>query len=76
MFGSYLRAALTVPIAIVAAGIIQFATPFFLPYMGPQESLLYRSFDFLGGNALLIMLLAIGAGVMARAYLESGPRGI
>ena len=76
MFGSYLRAALTIPVALVAAGIIQFATPFFLPYMGPEASLLYRSFDFLGGNAFFIMLLAIAAGVLSRAYVESGPRGV
>jgi len=74
MFGAYARAALAVPIAVLVAGILEFVVPFFLPYMGPESSMLYRSFDFLAANSLFIMLVAIGAGVLARAYVESGPR--
>lgn len=73
MFGAIARGALTIPIAVLVSGIIQFTTPFFLPYLGAQDSLMYRSFDYIGGNALFIMLAAIAAGMLARAYVESNP---
>jgi hypothetical protein len=73
MFGAYGRAGLTIPIAVFAAGFLQYITPFFLPFMGPESSLLYRSFDYLGGNALIIMIVAVAAGVLARATVESNP---
>ena len=43
------------------------------PFVGPEEGLLYRSFDWLGTNALLIMLVAVAAGVLAGAAAESNP---
>lgn len=73
MFGRYARAALTIPVAVVSAGILEFITPFFLPYVGAESSLLYRSFDWLGSNALLLMLVAVAAGVLAGAVAESTP---
>lgn len=76
MLGRYFRAGLTIGVAVLAAGILEFIIPFFLPYQGPETSMLYRSFDFLAENALFLMLLAIGAGVLARAVVESGPGGV
>jgi hypothetical protein len=72
MFGRYARAALAIPIAVVCAGILEYILPFFLPFMA-KGGLLYRSFDWLGSNSLLLMLVAIAAGVLAGAAAESNP---
>jgi len=71
MFGAYARAAITIPIAVLLSSILQFIVAPMLDYLGPESSLLYRSFNGLAENALLIALLAIGAGVIARAVTES-----
>jgi len=72
MFGAYVRAAATLAFAVLAAAVLQFLIAPFLDFLGPESSLLYRSFNGLAENALLIMALAIGAGVIARAVTESG----
>jgi len=74
MFGSYIRAALTIGVAVLSASVLQFAVPFLLPYQGPQDSMLYNAFSGIADNALLIMLVAIAGGVLARAVVES--RGV
>lgn len=72
MFGAYIRAAITIGIAVVSAAILQFVIPFLLPYQGPEDELLYQSFAALADNALFIMLLGIAAAVIAAAIAESG----
>jgi hypothetical protein len=72
MFGAYLRAALTLAFAVLIAAVLQFVVSPLLTFLGPESSLLYRSFNGLAENALLIMALAVGAGVIARAVTESG----
>ena len=72
MFGAYLRAALTIAFAVLASAVLQFLIDPLLAFLGPQNSLLYRSFAGVAENALIIMLLAVGAGVIARAVAESG----
>jgi len=72
MFGAYVRAAATLAFAVLAAAVLQFLIAPFLGFLGPETSLLYRSFSGVAENALLIMALAIGAGVIARAVTESG----
>ena len=76
MFGAYLRAALTVPVAVLAAAILQWVGPMFLPYVGPESGPLHAAFTALFENALLIMFAAIAAAVLARAVVESDLRGI
>lgn len=71
MFGAYARAAATIAFSVLAAAVLQFIVAPFLDFLGPTDSLLYRSFDGLAENALLIMLIAVGAGVIARAVTES-----
>jgi len=71
MFGAYIRAAITIGVAVLSAAILQFLVPFFLPFLGPETSLLYRSFNGIAENALLIMLVAVGAALIARAVVES-----
>lgn len=72
MFGAYVRAAATLAFAVLAAAVLKFLVSPFLEYLGPESSLLYRSFNGLAENALIIMLIAVGAGVIARAVRESG----
>jgi len=71
MFGAYIRATLTVGIAVLVAAIVKFIVPFFLPFLGPEDSLLYQSFNGIAENAIFIMLLGIGAALIARAVAES-----
>ena len=73
MFGAYGRAALEIPIAVLMGGILEFVLPFFLPLMGSEETMLYRSFEFLTQYGMFLMIVAVGAGVLARAYVESTP---
>jgi hypothetical protein len=72
MFGAYARAALTIAFAVLIASVLQFVVSPLLTFLGPESSLLYRSFNGLAENALIIMLIAVGAGVIARAVTESG----
>ena len=71
MFGAYIRATLTVGGAVLVAAIIQFIVPYLLPYQGPEDGLLYQSFSAIAENAIFIALIAIGAGLIARAVVES-----
>lgn len=74
MFGKYVESALTIGIAVLMGAIIKFIVPYFLPFQGPQDSMLYRAFNGVAENAILIALVAIAAGVLARAVVES--RGV
>jgi hypothetical protein len=82
MFGAYLRAALTIGVAVISAAVFQFIVPYLLPYVAAQgvedsnQTMLFNLFSALSDNALLIMLAAIAAGVLTRAVVESGPGGI
>lgn len=71
MFGKFVRATLTIGACVLLAAIMRFIVPYLLPYQGASDSLLYRSFTGITDNVLLIMLLAIGAGILARAIVES-----
>ena len=72
MFGAYVRAGITIAVAVLAAAILGFFIPFFMPFMGPEDELLYQSFEALEEWALFIMLAAVAAGVLARSVVESG----
>lgn len=74
MFGAFLRAALSAAIAVVIAAILGFVAPYLLPYMGPQDELLYQSFKSISDNSLIVMILAICLGLLARAVVEANPR--
>jgi len=71
MFGGYIRAVLNIGAAVLVASLLSFIALFFLPYLGPTDGLLYRSFNGILDNALFIFLIAIGAAVIARAVVES-----
>lgn len=71
MYGAFGRAAIEIPIAVLLGAILQFIVAPMLDFLGPESSLLYRSFTGVAENAVLIALLAVGAGVIARAVTES-----
>jgi hypothetical protein len=71
MFGAYIRAVLTIGVAVLTAAILQFIMPRLLPFIGPQDSYLVKAFTGISENALLIMLAGIAAGLIARAVVES-----
>jgi len=72
MYGAYIRGGATAAFAVLAAAVLQFVVNPLLEFQGPESSLLYRSFNGLAENALIIMLIAVGATVVARAVVESG----
>ena len=71
MFGAYIRAAMLLGAAVLVGAILQFIVPFLLPYQGAEDGLLYQSFQGIADNAIFIMLIAVGAGLLARAVVES-----
>ena len=75
MFAAYIRAALTLGVAVIVGIILELIVPFLLPFQGPQDSLLYQSFATVADNALLIMVIAVGFGLIVRAVVERSPGG-
>jgi len=71
MFGGYIRAVLGIGAAVLVASLLSFIALFFLPFLGPPDAMLHRSIKGIVDNALFIMLIAIGAAVIARAVVES-----
>lgn len=71
MFGAYIRGLLNIAAAVLLAAVLQFIVPYLLPYVGPEDGYLYNAFTGIAENALFIMLIAIGAGLLARAVTES-----
>jgi len=71
MFGRYLRAPLTIGVSVLSAAILNFIVPFLLPYQGPEDGMLYQAFAAVANNGLLLMLVAVAAGVLAAAVKES-----
>jgi putative Mn2+ efflux pump MntP len=71
MFGKLVRAPLAIGAAVLFSAIIQFVGPLMLPLIGSEGGYLYNGFSGIIDNALFIMLVAVGAGVLARAVTES-----
>ena len=71
MFGAYLRATITVGIAVLSASILTMMLNFFLPLIGDEGGYLYDIFAGVSDYALFIMLLGIAAGIIARSVFES-----
>jgi hypothetical protein len=71
MYGAYIRGGITAAIVALVGSILRFILPYLLPYLGPEDELLYQSFNALGSNVVLLGLIAVGAGVMAAAVAES-----
>lgn len=76
MFGAVARAALAVLGAALLAAVLQYIAGFMLPFLGPQDELLYQSFNAIAENSLTVMLVAVLAGLVAAAAVEASPRGL
>lgn len=70
MFGAYLRGALNLALGALVGALLSYALGLFLPYMGAESSILYRSFEGVANNATLVMILAAIVTVLARANVE------
>lgn len=71
MFAAYLRAAVAVLVAALLAAVLSFMLPYFIDLMGPEDSLMVRSFEAIADNALLLMLAGIALFLIVRAVVES-----
>ncbi|CAI49743.1 uncharacterized protein NP_7028A (plasmid) [Natronomonas pharaonis DSM 2160] len=76
MFGAFIRAVLSAGAAVLIAAILSFILGFFLPFLGPEDELLYRSFAAVAEHNLLVMMLAVCAALVARAVVEARPGGL
>lgn len=76
MYGAFLRAPLYAGGAVLIGGLLEFIIPFILPLLGPEDAMLYRSFDAIAEYGLLVMLAAVAAGVLARAVVERNAGGV
>ena len=70
MFASYMRAAVNLAFAVLLAAILGFVLQFFIPMMGPEETLLRRSFESLHTWMLFLMIAAVLASVLFRSVIE------
>ena len=76
MYWAYIRAGITTVAVSLIGAVLNFILPYILPYLGPEDELLYQSFNTLGSNVILIGLIAVGAGVLAAATAESSVGGV
>jgi len=76
MYGAYIRAGISAGAVTVLGAVPNFILPYLLPLLGPENEILYQTFNTLGNNVVLLGLLAVGAGVSAAATAESNARGI
>jgi len=72
MYGAYIRSVLYIGGAVLLSAIISIVATPLLAFQGPTDSLLYESFAFVIDEALLLMLLSIALGLVARASVEGG----
>ena len=75
MFADYLRAAVAVAGAVLIGWVVNFVVPFFLPFLGAEDELLYQSFAAIAENATFIMLLAVGFAVLHRSLIQGRRTG-
>jgi len=71
MYGAYIRGGITAGAVALVGAVLNFILPYLLPLMGPEDEILYQTFSSVGNNAVLIGLIAVGAGIMAAATAES-----
>jgi len=75
MFSAYLRAGINLAFAVLLASILGYVLQFFQPMMGPEDGLLYRTFDALDTWMLFLMVTAVLAAVLTRAVVERDVTG-
>jgi len=75
VFSSYLRGAVNLVFAVLLAAILSFVLAFFIPMMGPEDSLLRGTFEALDSWMLFLMVGAVLASILARALVEGNVGG-
>jgi len=70
MLGAFVRAAATLAVGGFAGALLSWLVGQFLPFLGPQSGLLYRSFAGIADNAVLIIILSGIVTLLARANVE------
>lgn len=75
MFSKYLRDGINLGFAVLLAAILGFILQFFLPMMGPEDGLLRSAFASLDRWMLLLMIVAVLGGILARATVEGNLGG-
>jgi len=76
MYGAYIRAGISAGAVTLLGAVLNFILPYLLPLLGPQDELLYQTFNTLGNNVVILGLVAVAAGVMAAATAESSVGGV
>jgi hypothetical protein len=76
MYGAYIRAGISAGAVTLLGAVLNFILPYLLPLLGPQDELLYQTFNTLGNNVVMLGLVAVAAGVMAAATAESSVGGV
>lgn len=77
MFGAFVRAAPTAVVGALFAAILSYVLAPMMEYLGPEGSLIHRSFASVNEHALLIIIGAILLTLLGRAIVESRyPGGI
>ena len=71
MFSSYLRAAILAPIAVLLGAVLSWILAFFMPYLGPEDGLMYQTFAAIDEWVVFLFLIAIAFGVIVRSVDEA-----
>ena len=75
MFSRFLRGGVNLVFAVLLAAILSFVLAFFIPMMGPEDSLLRGSFEALDNWMLFLMIGAVLASILAGALVEGNVGG-
>lgn len=76
MFSTYLRAAVNLAFAVLLMAILGFVLQFFIPGMGPEDSMLRQTFEAIRSWGLFLMIVAVLFGIVYRAVVESRVGGV
>lgn len=78
MFGDLVRAALSIPIAVLVGKLLEWILGFILPLYASEDTNLYAALSAVQEHAIFIMLIGIGASLIARATIKArvGPGGV
>ena len=71
MFSAYLRAAILAPIAVLVGAVLSFILSCLMPYMGPEDGLMYQTFAAINEWVVCLLLIAIAFGVIVRSVVEA-----
>ena len=71
MFSTYLRAAILAPIAVLMGGILSWIIQFLMPFLGPEDGMMYQTFAAIDAWVVFLFLIAIAFGVIVRSVVTA-----